>query len=81
MTPFSTKQRLAIAAAVLVMLAVALIAGSAFKRFESSAPDRNAPEPGAKSATLDFGGRTRMSGNRVPATDLVWSFFAAHPKQ
>jgi polyhydroxybutyrate depolymerase len=22
----------------------------------------------------------RISGNQVPATDLIWSFFAAHPK-
>ena len=21
-----------------------------------------------------------LSGNSVPATDLIWSFFAAHPK-
>jgi poly(3-hydroxybutyrate) depolymerase len=21
-----------------------------------------------------------ISGNNVPATDLIWSFFAAHPK-
>lgn len=24
---------------------------------------------------------TTISGNKVPATDLIWSFFAAHPKQ
>jgi poly(3-hydroxybutyrate) depolymerase len=40
---------------------------------------------GTESKTLEFGGRTRTylihrSFNDVPATDIMWSFFAAHPK-
>ncbi len=41
---------------------------------------------GNESKTLEFGGRhkwpgTVLSRNHIPATDIIWSFLAAHPKK
>jgi polyhydroxybutyrate depolymerase len=69
MTPFSTKQRLAIATAIIAMLAVAMFAGTAFKRFElaaSDSPESTAPGPGATSGALEFGGLKRTYFVHVP---------------
>jgi polyhydroxybutyrate depolymerase len=66
MTPFSHKQRLAIAAAVLSMLVVAMLAGSAFRRSELSASESGAPAQGTKPGTLEFGGLKRTYLVHVP---------------
>jgi len=43
MTHLSRKQRLAVAAAVILMLGVALFAGPAFRRFELAASESESP--------------------------------------
>ena len=73
MTHLSRRQRLAVAVAVILMLAVALFAGSAFRHFElaaseseSAAPESITAESGAKSGTLEFGGLKRAYFVHVP---------------